>query len=77
MKKKDFEILLSALPVVGLFIGPFGPCMGGGIAYIILLSRGKKSMARNVLYLGVLMTIVLLVMYITLDFTTSVFNRIS
>ena len=72
MEKKDFEILLSALPVVGLFFGPFGPCVGGGIAYLILLTKGKKSMAKNVLYLGMLMTIVLLIMYITVGFTTSV-----
>lgn len=70
-KDNRYNYLYSLLPVAGLFFGPIGPAIGGSIAYILLLFKKDISLAKNILYLGILMSLALLILFIATNTVTN------
>lgn len=78
-QKKDNKnnYLYSLLPVAGLFFGPIGPAIGSSIAYTLLLFKKDIDLAKNILYLGILMSLALIVLYLSTDIVNNALAKVN
>ena len=74
-KNNRFNHLYALLPVIGLLFGPMGPVIGGCIAYAVLLLKKDISLAKNILYLSILMSFVLIILYLSTNIIGSIVQK--
>ena len=68
--RKKTNMIWSALPFFGLFFGLLGPAIGGIIAYL-LLNKQDNDFAKKVLYIGIGLSLFMLIANIAIGHTVS------